>query len=214
MFDAGLPVPVPQLAAFAALCLGMVLTPGPNMAYLVSRSLCQGRRAGFISLAGVGVGFCVYLLLTVFGIAAMMAASPLLFDLLRLAGAVYLAWLAWGALRPGGRSPFQVRDLPPDSRRRLFAMGLLTNILNPKAAMLYLSLLPQFIDPGRGSVLGQGLLLGAVQIAISLSINALFVLAAGAIARFLAGRPLWARMQRLIMGSVLATLAVRMAIIR
>lgn len=210
MFETGL-VPWPLLAGFAGLCLGMVLTPGPNMVYLVSRSLCQGRRAGYISLAGVGVGFCVYLLLTVFGIAAMMAASPLLFDLLRLAGAAYLGWLAWTALRPGGRSPFQVRDLPPDSPGRLFLMGLLTNLLNPKAAMLYLSLLPQFIDPARGPVLAQGLLLGAVQITISLSINALFVLAAGAIARFLAARPLWGRVQRLIMGSVLAALALRMA---
>ncbi|MFM2044225.1 MAG: hypothetical protein RLY86_2801 [Pseudomonadota bacterium] len=212
MSDALLPLPV--LAGFGALCLGMVLTPGPNMAYLVSRAACQGRKAGLISLAGVGVGFCVFLLLTVGGLTAVLAAVPLAFDLLRWCGAAYLAWLAWTALRPGGQSPFQIRDLPPDSPRRLFMMGLLTNLLNPKAALLYLSLLPQFIDPDRGSVLAQGLLLGAVQITISLSVNAGFVLLAGGVARFLTGRPFWANVQRRVMGGVLAGLAAHMALSR
>ena len=207
-------LPLPVLAGFAALCLGMVLTPGPNMAYLVSRSICQGRAAGMVSLAGVALGFWVYLLLTVFGIAALLAAHPLAFDLLRWAGAAYLAWLAWGALRPGGRSPFQVRDLPPDGPGRLFMMGLVTNLLNPKAAMLYLSLLPQFIDPARGSVLAQGMMLGFVQMVVSLSVNALFIVVAGSIAGFLFRRPAWARAQRLLMGSVLGGLAVRLAVIR
>ncbi|QJE73582.1 LysE family translocator [Aerophototrophica crusticola] len=207
-------VPLPVLAGFAALCLGMVLTPGPNMAYLVSRSACQGRAAGLVSLAGVGVGFCVFLLLTVGGLTAMLATYPVAFEMIRWAGAAYLGWLAWNALRPGGQSPFQVRDLAPDSPRRLFTMGLLTNLLNPKAALLYLSLLPQFIDPGRGSVLAQGLLLGAVQMTISLSVNACYVLVAGEVARFLTGRPFWAKVQRMVMGSVLAGLAVHMAVSR
>lgn len=214
MSDALLPVPLPVLAGFAALCLGMVLTPGPNMAYLVSRSICQGRMAGLVSLAGVGLGFVIFLTATVLGLTAMMAALPLAFDIIRWAGAAYLAWLAWNALRPGGHSPFQVRDLPPDSATRLFTMGLVTNLLNPKAAMLYLSLLPQFIDPARGSVLAQGLELGVVQISISLSVNAIFVMIGGGIARFLASRPLWARAQRMAMGSVLAGLAAHMAISR
>lgn len=214
MSDPLLPVPLPVLGGFAALGLGMVLTPGPNMAYLVSRSICQGRTAGLVSLAGVGTGFLVFLTATILGLTAMLAALPLAFDVIRWAGAAYLAWLAWNALRPGGHSPFQVRDLPPDGAWRLYSMGLLTNLLNPKAAMLYLSLLPQFIDPARGSVLAQGLTLGAVQITISLSVNACLILLAGEIAGFLAGRPLWARVQRLVMGSVLAGLAAHMAINR
>lgn len=205
---------LPVLGGFAALCLGMVLTPGPNMAYLVSRSICQGRAAGLVSLVGVALGFWIYLLLTIFGIAAVLATYPLAFDLLRWAGAAYLAWLAWGALRPGGRSPFQVRDLPPDGPARLFTMGLLTNLLNPKAAMLYLSLLPQFIDPARGSVLAQGLMLGLTQMVVSLSVNALYIVIAGSIAGFLSSRPSWARAQRVLMGSVLGGLAMRLAIIR
>ena len=199
------------LCAFALLCLGMVLTPGPNMMYLVSRSICQGRRAGLVSLGGVGLGFLVYMLAAAFGITALLFAVPLAYDGLRLAGAAYLLYLAWGALKPGGRSPFQVRDLPVDSNRRLFAMGFLTNLLNPKAAMLYLSLLPQFIDPARGNVLTQSLALGCLQIIISLSLNALIATAAGTIAAFLGSRPFWMVVQRWLMGTVLAGLGLRMA---
>ena len=197
--------------AFALLCVGMSLTPGPNMMYLVSRSICQGRRAGLVSLGGVGLGFLVYMLAAAFGITALLLAVPLAYDGLRLAGAAYLLYLAWQALRPGGRSPFQVRDLPVDSNWRLFAMGLVTNLLNPKAAMMYLSLLPQFIDPARGNVLTQSLALGSLQIIISLSLNALIATAAGTIATFLCSRPLWLVLQRWVMGTALAGLGLRMA---
>lgn len=201
-----------HLAAFALVALGMVLTPGPNMIYLVSRSIVQGRVAGLISLGGVALGFLIYMLCAAFGITALVFAVPFAYDALRAAGAAYLIWLAWQALRPGGRSPFQVRNLPVDSPGKLFGMGLLTNLLNPKVAMLYLALLPQFIDPTAGSVLGQSLALGAIQILVSLSVNAAVAMAAGSIAAFLAARPAWAVAQRWLMGTVLAGLAVRMAL--
>ena len=205
-------VPTTTLLAFSGVALGMAVTPGPNMMYLASRSISQGRAAGLVSLGGVAVGFVVYLVLTAFGITALAMAVPLAYDVLRVVGAAYLAYLAWQALRPGARSPFELRDLPPDSRRRLFVMGLLTNLLNPKAAALYLSLLPQFIEPGRGSVLAQSLQLGAVQIAVSMLVNATVICTAGALAAFLATRPTWARVQRRLMGAVLGGLAVRMAL--
>lgn len=141
--------------AFALVCLGMVLTPGPNMIYLISRSLSQGPKAGLISLGGVAFGFVFYVLSAAFGITALLLAVPYAYDALRFAGALYLLWLAWQAVRPGGRSPFQVRELPKDRPRKLFAMGLMTNLLNPKVAVLYLSLLPQFISPDKGHVLSQ-----------------------------------------------------------
>jgi len=97
-----------SLLAFAAVALGMVLSPGPNMAYLVSRSICQGRLAGLVSLGGVALGFLTYMLLAAFGITALLFAIPYAYDGLRLCGAAYLAWMAWNALRPGGASPFTV----------------------------------------------------------------------------------------------------------
>jgi threonine/homoserine/homoserine lactone efflux protein len=200
-----------SLAAFALIALGMVLTPGPNMVYLVSRSICQGPAAGLVSLGGVALGFVFYMLSAALGITALLMAVPYAYDALRFAGALYLVWLAWQALRPGGRSAFEVRALPRDSNRKLFLMGLLTNLLNPKIAVLYLSLLPLFIDPAKGSVFLQSLVLGSTQIAISITVNALIAVSAGSIAKLLAARPRWLLVQRWLMGTVLAGLALRMA---
>ncbi len=200
-----------HLIAFALVALGMALTPGPNMIYLISRSIAQGPKAGLISLGGVAVGFLFYMLCAALGITALLMAVPLAYDVLKFAGAAYLLYLAWQAIRPGGASPFQVRDLPVDGPRKLFLMGLMTNLLNPKAAVLYLSLLPQFIDPARGHVLTQGIVLGLTQIVMSLTVNATVAISAGSIALFLAGRPFWVTVQRWFMATVLAGLAVRMA---
>jgi threonine/homoserine/homoserine lactone efflux protein len=200
------------LLAFALISLGMVLTPGPNMIYLISRSITQGWGAGLISLGGVALGFVFYMLCAALGITALVFAVPYAYDALRFAGAAYLLWLAWQAVRPGGQSPFQVRKLPVDGPKKLFAMGLVTNLLNPKIAMLYLSLLPQFIDPATGSVFTQSVALGFTQIAVSVTVNAMIALAAGSIATFLGTRPLWLLVQRWLMGTVLAGLAVKMAL--
>ena len=202
---------IAHLLAFLLVSLGMVLTPGPNMIYLISRSISQGPMAGLISLGGVALGFVFYMLCAAFGITVLLMAIPYAYDALRFGGALYLLYLAWQAVKPGGRSPLRVRELPKDSPRRLFAMGLLTNLLNPKAAVLYLSLLPQFIVPEQGSVLTQSIALGFTQIAVSLTVNAVIALMAGSIAAFLASRPLWLTLQRWLMGAVLAGLAVRMA---
>ena len=161
--------------------------------------------------AGVALGFVFYMLCAAFGITALLFAVPYAYDALRFAGAAYLLYLAWQAVKPDGRSPFEVRKLAIDGPRKLFVMGFVTNLLNPKIAMLYLALLPQFIDPGSGSVLVQSLVLGAIQIAISVSVNAIIAISAGSIALFLATRPTWMRLQRYLMGTVLAGLAVRMA---
>ena len=198
------------LLGFALISLGIALTPGPNMIYLISRSITQGPAAGIVSLGGVALGFVFYMLCAAFGITALLFAVPYAYDALRFPGAAYLLWLAWQAVKPNGRSPFQVRKLRVDGQRKLFAMGFVTNLLNPKIAMLYLALLPQFIDP-TASVLTQSLALGAIQIVISVSVNAMIALAAGSIARFLGTRPSWLLVQRWLMGTVLAGLAVKMA---
>lgn len=200
-----------HLISFGLIALGMVLTPGPNMIYLISRSIVQGRAAGLFSLGGVALGFVFYMLCAALGITALIFAVPYAYDALRLTGAAYLLWLAWQALRPGGRSPFEVKSLPIDSPRKLFAMGFVTNLLNPKIAMLYLSLLPQFIDPRAGGILTQSLALGSTQIVVSVTVNAAIAMMAGSIAAFLKARPGWALVQRWLMGTVLAGLAVRMA---
>ena len=200
------------LLTFALVALALVITPGPNMIYLISRSITQGRMAELISLGGVAVGFVVYMLSAAFGITALLFAVPYAYDALRLAGAAYLLYLAWQAVRPNGSSPFQPRKLDIDGPRKLFAIGLLTNLLNPKVALFYVALLPQFIDPAQGSIFAQSVVLGFVQIAVSLTVNAMIAIAAGTIAAFLATHPTWLLLQRWLMGTVLAGLAVKMAL--
>ena len=196
----------------ALVALGMVLTPGPNMIYLVSRSIGQGWRAGMVSLAGTLVGFLVYMTMANVGLAAVFLVVPWLYTVVKLAGAAYLIYLAWKTLRPGGLSLFEARDLPRDSRARLFRMGLVTNLLNPKAAIMYLALIPQFVQPAAGNVLLQGFILGGVQITVSMIVNAAIVLAAGGIAVFLGRRPAWVRWQRWITGSLLGAVGVKLAL--
>lgn len=194
------------------IALGMVLTPGPNMVYLTSRAISQGRRAGLVSLAGTAVGFLCYLLAATAGLSALFVAVPAAYTAVKIAGALYLAWLAWGMLRPGGRSPFEARDLAPERDRRLFGMGLLTNLLNPKIALMYAALLPQFVDPADGATGSQLLQLGAVQIAVAVTVNGLIVLTAASVSGFLAARPRAMTVQRWVAGTVLGGFAVRTAL--
>ncbi|MFD7237320.1 LysE family translocator [Streptomyces syringium] len=204
-------VSISAIVGIAVVAFGMVITPGPNMIYLVSRSVSQGYRAGLISLAGVGVGFLVYLVAATAGIAAVFSLVPEIYLALKLAGAAYLLWLAWKAVRPGGSSVFSPRQLEADRPRRLFGMGLLTCLLNPKIAILYVSLLPQFVEPEKGHVAAQSLVLGLTQIIVGVVMNGVFVLTAGSVASFFSGRPLWARIHRYAMGTALAAFAVRIA---
>ena len=201
---------VNELLLFSLAALVLVLTPGPNMIYCVSRSLTQGPRAGLTSLAGVVLAFVVHLLAASLGLTALLLAVPMAFDAIRIAGALYLLWMTWQAVRPGGSAPFQTRALPHDGPRMLFAMGFMTNLLNPKVAMFYLSFFPQFLHPERGHWLLQCLVLGALQIAISGGVNALLVLGAGGVSRFMNRSPRWIAAQRWFMGTVLAALALRL----
>jgi len=195
---------------FVGAALLMALTPGPNMVYLISRSLCQGRTAGVMSWLGVVLGFTVHMCCAAVGLTALFMAVPLGYELLKFGGALYLLWLAWAALRPGARSPFEARDLPAESPRKLFTMGLLTSILNPKVAIFYLSVLPQFVSPDGGAVLGQSLLLGATQVCIGATVNLLVTLSAAGIAGWFGRHRFWLAAQRWLMGLVLGALAVKL----
>ncbi len=204
-------VPLNDLLLFAGAALLMVLSPGPNMIYLISRSICQGRKAGVISLLGVIAGFLVHMFAAAAGLTALFLAVPLAYELLKWAGAGYLLYLAWQSVKPGARSPFEARELPVDPPRTLFFMGFLTNVLNPKIAVFYLSIFPQFVSPEHGSVFAQSLQLGVTQILISFSVNLIIALSAARLAVWFAHHPRWLATQRYLMGGVLAGMAIRIA---
>lgn len=205
-------VPLHNWTLFALAALLMVLSPGPNMMYLVSRSLCQGKRAAEISLLGVAAGFLLHMFVAAFGLTAFFLAVPFAYDGLKFLGAAYLLWLAWQSVRPGARGLFETKDLPPDSPARLFAMGFFTNALNPKIAVFYLSIFTQFLNPSRGSLFLQSAVLGCTQILISLLVNYIIIQCAGGVSFWFNRQPLWSRVQRWAMATVLGGLAVKLAL--
>lgn len=206
-------IPLNELLIFALAALVLVISPGPNMIYLISRSITQGRTAGLISLAGVICGFLFHIIMVSFGLTAILFAVPYAYTVLKTMGVIYLLYLAWQAIKPGSKGIFETKkDLPVDGPAKLFRMGFLTNVLNPKVAVFYLSFFPQFIRPAYGSVLTQSLMLGTTQMLVSFTVNFLIVLFAARVAIWFAHKPQWIRVQKWFMASVLTALAAKMAL--
>ncbi|MEN9609375.1 MAG: hypothetical protein RLZZ628_189 [Bacteroidota bacterium] len=205
-------IPFSELLVFIVAALGLVITPGPNMIYLISRSITQGKKAGIISLIGVICGFLFHISMVAFGLTALLFAVPIAFTLLKLLGACYLLYMAFNAVKSSG-SIFENRpDLAHDKPVKLFTMGFLTNVLNPKMAVFYLSLFPQFIQPDAGSIPLQCFELGLTQMGISFTINFLIVLSAAKMAVWFAQNPTWIKIQKWFMASILVGLALKMAL--
>lgn len=202
------------LISFSLVALGIVCAPGPNMVYLVSCSLTQGKKAGFFSLLGVVTGFIVYVMGTILGLDFIFKNVPVLYSAIKMAGIVYLLWMAWNAVKPGGRSVFEPHDVPHRTLKRLYLNGLMTNLLNPKIAVLYISLLPQFEHPQNGPLALQIGVLGTTQIIISFSVNLLIVLFAGQVSKMLRERPVWKKIQKYFMATVLGLLALNLAFVK
>jgi threonine/homoserine/homoserine lactone efflux protein len=198
--------------SIALIALSLVVTPGPNMIHLISRSISQGRCAGLISLLGVGIAFFMYLVALIAGIARYVTVIPSIYLGLKFVGAAYLLWLAWNAARPSGRSAFTQEYVPAEPPLKLLLTGLMTNALNPKTAIVYITILPQLLDSPNGNISLQILVLGLIQIFIALSGNAMIIATAGSLAGLLARHPAWLRAQRYIMALALTGLAIRIAI--
>ena len=199
--------------SFAAVAFLMALSPGPNLFYLASRSIFQGRFAGFVSLGGVCTGMFLYMMATAAGLSALFKAVPIAYDAVRWAGAIYLLWLAYKVITARSSSLITTA-LPLESKAQLYVRGLLTCLLNPKIVVTYGALLPQFVDPVSGNVLGQTLVLGLVQIVAAASAHSLVILSAATVVSLLSRRHGFAKAQRYMLGSVLTALAVRLAVER
>ena len=203
-------IPLETWLLFCLACVALAATPGPNMLLLVSRTLAQGRGAGFVSLAGTSSGFALHALAAALGLSALLAAVPLAYEVVRWAGAIYLAWLAIVTWRAGDeRAPGAA---PPAAPMQMYRQGLLTSVLNPKIAVFQLALFPQFVDPARGSVLVQSLVLAVTQLVIVVAGDSVCVFAATGLRRWFAGRPGWSRWSRRALAGVFAALAARLAI--
>lgn len=204
-------LPLDSLALFALASLLLAATPGPVWLYLLSRTLAQGRRAGYFSMLGVAAGLALHATFAALGLTVLLLAVPLAFDAIKLAGAAYLLWLAFNTLRGSGFS-FTPQPLEPVPDRVLLRQAFVAALVNPKVAVFYLSLFPQFVQPAAGPVLGQSLLLGSIQIAIAAAVDMSLVTVAGVLAAWFARRPAWLRLQRWFLGSAFGVLAVWLAL--
>ena len=198
------------LALFALACLALTATPGPDMLLIASRSASQGRASGFATLAGIQLGTYCHALAAAFGLSQLFLIVPLAYDVVRYAGAAYLLYLAWKTFRSTG-----TMLAPTDGLRRhpigvVFRQGLLTNLLNPKMALFVFALFPQFLRP-EGSVAVQIMLLATVLNLIGLAVNGAVILAASRLGRVFAGRNRFRRVPQILLGTVFAGLAIRLA---
>ena len=200
------------IGLFAIACLALTATPGPDMLLIASRSASQGRASGLATYAGIAAGTYCHALAAAFGLSQLFLAAPIAYDIVRYAGAAYLAWLAWKAFRSDGTAFAPIAGLPRYSRTRIFRQGLLTNLLNPKMALFVLALFPQFVRPEAGSVAAQILLLATVLNLIGLVVNGLVILTASRIGTALSKRTRFRRAPQILLGTVFAGLAARLAL--
>lgn len=198
------------LAVFSGAVLLLLLSPGPNMAFVITHGVTHGWRGGMASALGIGVADLLLTGLTASGVTVVVASWPPSFDLIRFAGVIYLLWLVFKTLqkRPGGAQA-QVERVPLG---RVFLQAMLNSLLNPKALLFFVVFLPQFVRPETGSIAIQLLVLGGVLTVIAAVFHLLLGIFGGAVSRFFAGRSAGAALQKWGLATVLTVLAVRLAL--
>lgn len=199
-----------SLTIFITAGLLLNITPGPDVLYIVGRSLGQGRAAGVVSALGIAAGTLFHVAAATSGLSALMAAQPLAYDAVRYAGAAYLVWLGVQALRSKGAA-LTVRALDRTPLRQIFFQGVTTNALNPKVAIFFLAFLPQFTDPARGPVWMQMLALGLIFQFNGLLVCIAYALVADRIGAFLRSRFDVAGWLTRAMGGLFILLGLRLA---
>jgi threonine/homoserine/homoserine lactone efflux protein len=196
------------LLAFAATCALIEITPGPNMAYLAALSLARGWRAGFAAVAGVALGLSVYGVAASLGVATVIENSKFLYETLRWVGVAYLLWLAFDAWRTAG--DMEAASARGGDEASAFRRGLITNLLNPKAAVFYVAVLPEFVTPGAGKIALQTLTLSAIYVTVATVLHVFIVLLASRM-RVLLGDPNTVTTFRRVLAVMLAGVAIWLA---
>jgi threonine/homoserine/homoserine lactone efflux protein len=200
-----------SLLGFVAAALVILLIPGPGVLYVVARSIDQGRRAGLVSVLGLSAGVFVHIAAAVAGISAILLASATAFGIVKTLGAGYLIYLGLRALF-ARRKAAGVEAVVSRAMQRLFMDGVFVSILNPKIAVFFLAFLPQFVEPSRGPVPQQILLLGLIYVALALITDSGYALLADRVRRWLGGRIGQGPLPRYVSGSVYLGLGVSTAL--
>jgi threonine/homoserine/homoserine lactone efflux protein len=201
----------PTLMVFIGATLALLLTPGPAVLYIVARSIDQGRAAGLVSSLGMTVGALFHVTAAALGLSALLVSSAAAFAAVKYVGAVYLVYLGLRRLASPGEPTGLVADRNM-TLRRIFGQAVLVNLLNPKTAMFFLAFLPQFTDPGRGSLVLQILMLGAILVGMGLICDMAWALGAGTARESLRNSIGFVRGQRYVAGSVFIALGLYAAL--
>jgi threonine/homoserine/homoserine lactone efflux protein len=196
---------------FCLAATALIVIPGPAVLYIVAQSVGQGRRAGLVSASGVASGGFVHVIGAAIGISGLLLSSATLFSVVKFVGAGYLIYLG-GRRLLGLEASALVAPTGGRTRRQLYRDGAVVNILNPKTALFFYAFLPQFLDPGRGSVALQALVLGCLFVAIALVSDSLWALGSGSAASWLKARPIAGSVERWVSGSVLICLGTAAAL--
>jgi len=194
---------------FLVAALALNFAPGPDMLYVIGRSVGQGRKAGVVSALGIFAGCWAHILAAAVGIAALLRSSPMAFNVVRYLGAAYLLYL--GVKMIAQRSRLETQQLPSESLSNIFRQGVITNVLNPKVALFFLAFLPQFVDARRGSVALQILFLGVVFDLGGTLVNLGVAYAGGTLGDLLRRSPRFALVQKWFTGMVFIGLGARLA---
>ena len=200
-----------QFILYIAAALALAVTPGPGIFYVAARTLAGGRAEGVASSFGTGLGGMVHVVAGSLGVSAIVLASADLFTVLKLVGAAYLVWMGIRTLLAKDIDP-QAPAMPPEKLRRVFRDGFVVNLFNPKTAIFFLAFLPQFVDPARGAVHWQILVLGLTFMGLGMISDAMFALAAGAAGDFLRRSRRFLRLQRWFAGISFIGLGVTAAL--
>jgi threonine/homoserine/homoserine lactone efflux protein len=200
-------------AAFVVAVALLVLTPGPDMLFVLAVGATGGPAVGFCAAAGVAAGLAVHATATAFGLAALFSAVPTLYVVVKIGGAAYLLYLGIATLRRRDE-PLVRATATGDGRGRAFRRGLLTNLLNPKVVLFNAAFLPQFVDPARGSVTAQLLVLGATFVVVDLLVDGPIGLLAGRLGALLGERRRAVRRLHIATGSIFIGLSARLALSR
>jgi len=193
--------------------LALNLSPGPSILYILSRSLGQGREAGLVSVLGLATATLIHAVAMALGLSTLLLYSPLAFSAVKYLGAAYLIYLGASALLSRGTfHAVTASAAAPPSLGAVYRQGVVTDLLNPKVALFFISFLPQFVDPSAGSPALQILFFGLLFHVTGVPVNLVVALAGGRFATLLAQRPGWARIQGWISGTVLVGLGLRLAL--
>jgi len=201
----------PKLFAFIVASVILAIVPGPAVVYLMTQTLSRGRRAGLASVAGVALGNLMNAGVASCGLAAILATSATAFSVVKLAGAAYLVWLGIKALR-NKRAPVPQARQADVRPLQLFRDGVVVAFLNPKTALFFAALLPQFVDPASRTPLAQNLVFGSVFVGVALCTDTLYVLTASGLRTAVVGRSDWARLGRYLSAATFFALGIYAAV--